>query len=98
MRLPLWTAQQKREREWEQRYSRQLQAVRAGAESEPPWIAFPENAPWWGGWRQGYGEVWLQNVFLPFWKRLGPGEREEYLERWPPPDEDWREYLTEIWI
>ncbi|AUX37088.1 hypothetical protein [Sorangium cellulosum] len=63
----------------------------------PPWVEYPGNDPWWGGWRQGESEEWLRTVFLPFWQRLGPEERDSYLTRWPPPDENWRSYLTENW-
>jgi hypothetical protein len=63
----------------------------------PPWIAYRNVDPWWGGWRQGVSESWLNGTWLPFWRRLTRGEREAYLERWPPPDEDWRVYLLEYW-
>jgi hypothetical protein len=66
-------------------------------EPQPPWIAYPGNDPTWGGWRQGDSEAWLLQQFLPFWRGLNADQRGAYLERWPPPDEDWRTYLTVYW-
>ena len=43
----------------------QQRALEAGEEIEPPWVLCPSEEPWWGGWRQGYGEAWLLNVWLP---------------------------------
>jgi hypothetical protein len=63
----------------------------------PPWIKYPGHDPWWGGWRQGVSEAWLLDVWLPFWKALSPEEKERYLQTWSPPNDDWREYVTEKW-
>ncbi len=63
----------------------------------PPWVKYPGNEPWWGGWRQGFSEAWLMEVWLPFWKKLSIEEKEKYLQEWNPPNEDWREYLTVHW-
>jgi hypothetical protein len=35
--------------------------------------------------------------FLPFWQTRTNEQRAEYLERWPPPNEDWLEYMTLHW-
>lgn len=66
-------------------------------ELEPPWTAYPGQPPWWGGWRQGTSEAWLHDQWLPFWHAKDAAAREAYLVRWPPPDEDWREYLMQHW-
>jgi len=63
----------------------------------PPWVVYPGNDPIWGGWRQGESEGWLREKWFPFWQRLDGTARAAYLERWPPPDEIWREYLTVHW-
>ncbi len=65
---------------------------------KPPWVVYPHNDPTWGGWRQGYSEGWLNQVWLPFWRKLSPEERDAYLQVWPAPDEEWRRYVTEFWI
>ncbi|MET0390758.1 MAG: hypothetical protein ABW321_32595 [Polyangiales bacterium] len=63
-----------------------------GEAPAPPWITYPHSEPEWGGWRQGVSEVWLHQVWLPFWRGLSEAERGEYLTRWPP-DDTWRERL-----
>ena len=64
----------------------------------PPWIEYPDNDPTWGGWRQGVSEAWLLEVWLPFWRGLSPEERARYLQKWPPPTDDWDFYLNVAWI
>ncbi len=66
-------------------------------EPSPPWVAYPNRGPTWGGWRQGYGEAWLHEVWLPFWRAITPGARRRFLTRWPPPSEDWKHYLEIQW-
>jgi hypothetical protein len=66
-------------------------------EPSPPWVAYPDADPWWGGWRQGSSEAWLTETWLPFWKRLSEVEIRAYLERWPPPTDEWRRYVTVLW-
>lgn len=56
----------------------------------PPWRIFADQPPEWGGWRQGNGEYWLHNVWLPFWSDLPQAERQRYLAAWDAPRE-WRE-------
>jgi hypothetical protein len=62
-------------------------------EPRPPWVEFPNQPPWWGGFRQSYGEVWLHNEFLPFWHTRTAEQRQDYLTRWPAPDDEWHEYI-----
>jgi len=69
----------------------------AGGELQPPWEAFPGSDPMWGGWRQGVSEAWLRDRFLPFWRGLDGDGRRAYLDRWPPPTDLWRIYLTKFW-
>jgi len=64
-----------------------------GEEVVPPWIQYPNQAFWWGGWRQGYSEHWLLRHWFPFWNRLMYEERKAYIKRWPPPDNDWSEWI-----
>lgn len=64
---------------------------------KPPWIQYPGNDTLWGGWRQGVSEEWLLNTWRPFWLSLSRDERDSYLQRWPPPDEQWRAYVTTGW-
>jgi hypothetical protein len=66
-------------------------------EPEPPWLMCPGTPPYSGGWRQGGGEGWIKNVWFPFWNRLAPDEKDAYLMRYPPPDDDWNLYLTQYW-
>ncbi len=63
----------------------------------PPWHEYPGSEPSWGGWRQGTGEAWLRDVWLPFWKPLSPEGRDAYLARWPPPDDEWSYYVKFLW-
>jgi hypothetical protein len=64
---------------------------------QPPWLEYPGEDPAWGGWRQGFGEAWMLNTWIPFWNQLSPEEKESYLKRYPPPDDNWRLYLTHYW-
>ena len=64
---------------------------------EPPWIAYPDNEPTWGGWRQGYAEAWLLRTWFPWWRTLTNEEKDRYLLQYPPPDEEWHIYMTQYW-
>lgn len=64
----------------------------------PPWLYRPGREPVDGCWRQGSEEVWLKEVWLPFWQAASPAVRASYLDRHPPPGKLWRQYLTEIWV
>ncbi|NOK63934.1 MAG: hypothetical protein GFH27_549319n114 [Chloroflexi bacterium AL-W] len=88
----LWGRTTREESEWLEWFTAQQQALEARAEIEPPCVAYPEQEPWWGGWRQGYSEAWLHEVWFPFWKKLGLKERMAYVEKWQASPE-WREYL-----
>ena len=63
----------------------------------PPWVEYPGSEPSWVGWRQGTSEAWLVKVWFPFWLALSGEERGSYLEKWPPPNDDWVFYLTVAW-
>ena len=63
----------------------------------PPWIEYPGSDPTWAGWRQGTSEAWLHDVWLPFWAKLDADDRAAYLEQWPPPNDEWRLYVTHVW-
>jgi hypothetical protein len=80
--------------EW---YELQIRKSDAGDEIEPPWVAFPNNSPIYG-WNQGFQEAWKTNVWLPFWRSLSEEKQNEYLKKWRPPDDDWRETLTIYWV
>jgi hypothetical protein len=86
-----WPWQQKSS-EWEHWLTNQLNTLNRGEEIIPPWIAFPDSEPWWGGWRQGNAEGWLILVWLPFWRTLDRKAKADYMEKWNTPA-DWREYL-----
>lgn len=81
---------------WEQWFLEQQRQLEAGAEIEPPWIAFP-NSDALSGWNQGYAEVWKLNVWMPFWTKMNEAEQTNYLARWQP-SQDWRESLTIYWV
>lgn len=64
---------------------------------EAPWVKYPNTEPWWSGWRQGDSEQWLHESWFPFWRSLPPQDRRQFLERNPPPSDDWALYLDEYW-
>lgn len=64
---------------------------------EPPWIKVPDVDASWAGWRQGAGEDWLCEVWLPFWHSLDDKGRRDYLERYPVPNDDWQLQLDYFW-
>ena len=59
----------------------------AGEDIEPPW--HPK-------WRQGDSDHYM-NIWMPFWFDLPEERRLAYSEKYPPPDEEWYEYLTVKW-
>jgi hypothetical protein len=64
----------------------------------PPWIEYPNSEPIWSGWRQGTSENWLHENWLPFWRALSEEERRSYLQKFPPPTDDWAFYLNVAWV
>ena len=56
----------------------------------PPWQAFPEYDSFSGGWRQGNGEYWMLNVWLPYWEQLSTAEKQDYINKWNAPN-NWKE-------
>jgi hypothetical protein len=100
-----WKAKQEeneRYAEYERWYNTQLEAMQRGEEVKPPWIVYPDCdcvslGPMWRGWSQGFREVWLHDVWFPFWKKLTEAEKDEYMNKWPPPSELWDEYLRNKW-
>lgn len=63
-------------------------------EPPPPWIAFPDVDPSTLGALQGSMEYWWDWLFSPFWSALDEGQRASCLSRFPPPSEDWLEFLS----
>ncbi|HEY9678846.1 MAG TPA: hypothetical protein V6C76_12620 [Drouetiella sp.] len=61
-------------------------------EPKPPWIVYPNTEPVWSGWRQGLGEHWLRNTWLPYLRSLSQDEKNKYFDRWVPPSRDWLMY------
>jgi hypothetical protein len=66
-------------------------------EPHPPWVEYPDEEPFWGGWRQGSGEFWLHYTWFPYWRKLTQNQRLAYLERWHVPD-NWREHISTFWL
>jgi hypothetical protein len=60
----------------------------------PPWIEFPNEAFYWGGWKQGSGEVWMLSIWIPFWLTKDSIQRAAYLTKWPPPDDEWAWWIA----
>lgn len=63
----------------------------------PPWLQYPDNPPWWSGWRQGMSEQWLLEVWFPFWNALSRKEQLQYLASRRVP-EDWEDHVLEFWV
>ncbi|VEP15403.1 conserved hypothetical protein [Hyella patelloides LEGE 07179] len=82
--------------QWELWFTSQLDALNNNEEIAPPWVIYPDTDPWWGGWRQGYSEAWLFQIWLPFWKRLDRQSQEIYAEKWDA-SLDWCKYIFEYW-
>lgn len=74
----------------------QKQRVAAGKELEPPWITFPISLPD-VGWDDYFLEGWKLEVWIPFWETLNGKERTAYLKKWPPPNDQWKENITQNW-
>lgn len=61
----------------------------------PPWVEYPNIDPDWMFWRSGTGEDWKCDVWLPYWYKLNSRERQEYLDKFPPPTEGWSMYIED---
>ena len=59
----------------------------------PPWVEFSNIEPESSFWRQGTGEAWICDVWLPYWYQLTSLERREYLEKFPPSTESWSMFI-----
>jgi hypothetical protein len=75
------------------RFLEETAALNSEGDVVPPWKAFPEYGPESGGWRQSSGEIWMNEVWSPFWSALPKEVREEYLARWQASAE-WRDRLV----
>lgn len=60
----------------------------------PPWIAFPDVDPSTLGALQGSMAYWWDWLFSPFWSTLDVVQQTSYLSRFPPPHEDWLDFLS----
>jgi hypothetical protein len=69
----------------------------AGEDIEPPWIQFNGVSPYYSGWRQGNGDHWMNLIWVPFWREKKIEEKKIYLQKFPPPNEEWHEYLMQKW-
>jgi hypothetical protein len=63
----------------------------------PPWLQYPDQPPWWFGWRQGESEHWLLEVWFPYWNAMSRDEQLKYLEYRNVP-EDWEDHVLEFWV
>lgn len=65
----------------------------ASANVLPPWRAFPDVPPIEVlTATQGVQELWLDQVWRPFWTSMTPEQRNDYLDRWNATRE-WRDTL-----
>jgi len=65
-----------------------------GKAIEPPWIAYPGFPPADTFWRQS-GEIWLHEIWRPYWHQLTETEKAAYLNKWPPPDV-WQRFSIDL--
>ena len=91
-----WAHARRERNQWSAWLTDQGRALEAGEEIVPPWAAWPGEDPWWGGWRQGNAEGWLNLVWLPFWSGQKADDKQGYVARWAAPEE-WRRYVLEGW-
>jgi hypothetical protein len=74
----------------------ELRKLEAGEEIEPPWGSGDGifYIPMWAGsWRCGPGE-WRLNIWYSFWEKLNDEQKQEYLEKYKAPPEDWYQHLV----
>lgn len=91
-----WARNRRQLNEWCAWITNQQRALEAGEEIEPPWVAFPDEDPWWIGWRQGNAEGWLNSIWLPFWSKLDEDRKHAYVKRWNA-RRQWRAYVLDGW-
>ena len=77
-------------------FKEQEKKLKAGEEIEPPWFAFPVSYASYG-WNSSATEKWKLEIWIPFWKKLNQTDKEKYLEKWQPPNEDWLKLITIDW-
>lgn len=81
-------------RSWENEKPEWIDQLPAeGEDVVPPWIQYPDLEPWWRGWGQGNSQGWF-NRWFDFWYSLTYEEHQAYIERWPPPSDDWRTWMN----
>ena len=62
----------------------------------PPWGAYPGEASWRGGWRQGYGEVYLHRWHI-WYNALDYEAQIHYQQRFQPLDDNelcWQDFYS----
>ena len=62
---------------------------------QPPWLVFPDLDPdeLSRHLKQGVAEPWFDQQWRPFWSRLSPLQKEQYLDFWTA-SPDWRAALA----
>ena len=88
-----WNDGMRERAEW---FQKQLEDIRTEQEIKPPWVEFPLLSPDFG-WSSGYGEQWKLQIWLPFWRKLNESEQTTYLQRFPPPNQEWIDLITVEW-
>jgi hypothetical protein len=78
-------------------FKEQARKLEAAEEIEPPWIAFPISSSSFG-WDDGETERWKLEIWTPFWEKLSKTEKEQYLEKWEPPNSQWAENIIKNWV
>jgi hypothetical protein len=91
-----WSRERREDEERRRWFNEQQCALESGEEIKPPWVVWPDEEPYWGGWRQGGAEAWLLYVWLPFWSKLDRSEKLAYLDKWGA-SQDWRYYTLDLW-
>jgi hypothetical protein len=51
-------------------------------QQQPPWIAFPKLKADQLPCNQGAEEVWIDEVWRPFWHALSSEQKTQYLDHW----------------
>ncbi|ERN41090.1 hypothetical protein KR51_00023510 [Rubidibacter lacunae KORDI 51-2] len=63
----------------------------------PPWAAYPKSDSVWGGWRQGYGDGYLQH-WSEWLSTLSDEQYRTYFDKYPIPIDDrlWYEWFQRV--